>query len=222
MEIMSMPIFRLLTISSLTLWVSVTANAAELTLRRVLPVTVQQLSGDRNAAMAILSQDPALGYALAGGNKTVIITLSKIENVDTVCFLNNGVQGDVTIAVSNSKLAANSPHWQIVAHQELSGNAVKTKVGPNEAKYVKLTFNVTEAGRLADLGIYSAPSISLAQVESDGKTIAEGKDFAEGKDLGGGKEVPAEGPESPAEGPAPALPPPPPFTFVPEIVPASP
>ena len=56
--------------------------------------------------------------------------------------------------------------------------------------------------------------------ESDGKTMAEGKDLGSGKDFG--KEMPEEGPESPAEGPTDPLPPPPPFTFVPEVLPNSP
>mgnify|MGYP000381997264 CR=1 FL=1 len=50
--------------------------------------------------------------------------------------------------------------------------------------------------------------------------LAEGKDLGSGKDFG--KEMPEEGPESPAEGPTDPLPPPPPFTFVPEVLPNSP
>lgn len=180
-------------------------------LQRVLPRTVEQVSGDRNAAMALLSQDPALGYALASGSKTILITLSKIENLDSISFLNQGAKGVVTIATSNSKLSANSDRWHILAQQELTGETMKAKVGPNEAKYVKLTFYVTEAGRIADLGVYSCRSISLGQVESDGKTMLDGKDA---KDFS--KEMPEEGP--PAEGPPPRLDGPPPFVFVPEIV----
>jgi hypothetical protein len=48
----------------------------------------------------------------------------------------------------------------------------------------------------------------------DGK---EAKDLGEGKEA---KEMPGEGP--PAEGPPPSLPDPPPFVFVPEIIPTSP
>jgi hypothetical protein len=59
------------------------------------------------------------------------------------------------------------------------------------------------------------------EVESaDGKDMADAKDLGSGKDFG--KEMPEEGPESPAEGPTDPLPPPPPFTFVPEVLPNSP
>jgi hypothetical protein len=204
---MSTPISRILSICILAVSFSLGLNAAEIVLQRVSPVAVQQVSGDHNSAMALLAQDPALGYALASGSKTVVITLSKIENVDTISFLNNGTKGDITIAVSNAKLPANSPQWEVVAHQELSANATKAKVGPTEAKYLRLTFNVTEGGRLADLGVYSAPSLSFGQVDS--KDAKDAKDFS--------KEVP-----EPAEGPPIPLQPPPPFPNIPEIVPTSP
>jgi hypothetical protein len=57
------------------------------------------------------------------------------------------------------------------------------------------------------------------RISSDGKTVLEGKDF---KDLGAGKDMPEEGPPAPAEGPGSELPDPPPFVFVPEVLPQSP
>src|SRR5207253_1158826 len=68
--------------------------------------------------------------------------------------------GDVVISPSNAKLPENSPQWHVVSQQELTAAAVKAKIGPSEAKYVKLTFNVTEPGRIAGLGVYSTPTIA--------------------------------------------------------------
>jgi hypothetical protein len=56
---------------------------------------------------------------------------------------------------------------------------------------------------------------SRGGIASDGKAVEE-----RFKELRAGKEMPEEGP--PAEGPPPNLPAPPPFTFVPEVVPVSP
>jgi hypothetical protein len=118
-------------------------------------------SEDRNTAeAALLCDDPTVGYALSNGNKTLLISLSKIENIESISFLNHGVKGDVTIATSNAKLPADSPQWHVVSHQKLTADAVKAKVGPSEAKYVKLIFNVTEPGRIAALGVYSKPTIA--------------------------------------------------------------
>lgn len=116
---------------------------------------------DRNGAeAALLCSDPTVGYALAEGSKTLLISLSKIENIDTISFLNRDVKGDVTISTSNAKLPSESPQWRTVSKQELSADAVKAKVGPSEAKYVKLTFNVTQPGRIASLGVYSVPTVA--------------------------------------------------------------
>jgi hypothetical protein len=59
---------------------------------------------------------------------------------------------------------------------------------------------------------------------SDGKTVRDSKDAKDfSKDFS--KEIPGEGPaeeQAPGEGPAPELPRPPPFVFIPRVVPTSP
>jgi hypothetical protein len=115
---------------------------------------------ENTSEAALLCGDPTTGYALSAGSKTLVITLSKIENIDNVSFLNHGVKGSVKIATSNSKLPADSAQWHIVSEQELTGAAFHAKVGPGEAKYVKMTFSVIEPGRIASLGVYSAPNVA--------------------------------------------------------------
>jgi hypothetical protein len=109
---------------------------------------------------ALLCDDPTTGYALSSGKTTLLISLSKIENIDSVSFLNNGAKGEVTVAVSSAKLPASSAQWHKVATQELDSAVVKAEVGPSDAKYVRLTFDVTEPGRIASLGVYSTPAVS--------------------------------------------------------------
>jgi hypothetical protein len=122
---------------------------------------LSSLNGDRNTSeVALLCDDPTTGYALENGSRTLLITLSKIENIDSISFLNHGVKGNVTIATSSANLPASSPEWNVVSAQELAGDVVRAKVGPSEAKYVKLTFEVTEPGRIAALGVYSTPNVS--------------------------------------------------------------
>jgi len=117
-------------------------------------------AGDRNTSeAALLCDDPTTGYALANGTKTLVVSLSKIENIDNVSFLNHGVKGRVTIATSNAKVSDENS-WRVVAEKELSDDSFHAKVGPAEAKYVKLTFEVTEPGRIAALGVYSTPTVA--------------------------------------------------------------
>ncbi len=129
-----------------------------------LPIGKLQLSTqteDGNAAeAALLCDDPTIGYSLLVGKTTLLVSLPKIENVDTVSFLNTGAKGEVTVATSNVKLAEDDPQWHGALAQQLSSNAVQAAVGPSEAKYVRVTFNVTEPGRIYGFGVYAAAQIS--------------------------------------------------------------
>ena len=172
---------KLCTLCSLVLGVMPGASAAELVLHKVPALTVEQApaypenlarrhlgarvesasaSVDKTAAAALLSGDPTVRYPLAAGSSTLLIALPKIENIDSVSFANSGAKGEVSIATSNAKLPADSPQWLKASDQELSGETVKAKIGPTEAKYVRLTFNVTEPGEIASFGLYATPAVS--------------------------------------------------------------
>ena len=127
-------------------------------------ITGLQLSSkseDTNTAeAALLCDDPTVGYALPSGRTTLLVSFPKIENVDSISFLNRGSKGSVSIATASAKLSADSPQWHDVSQQEIDADTVKAKIGPSEAKYVRLTFNVTEPGRIAGLGVYSTAAVS--------------------------------------------------------------
>jgi len=120
------------------------------------PVANLHLNSQLDREAALLSADPTADYALPSGKTTLLVSLSKIENIDKVSFLNSGAKGTLTIATANAKLATNSPQWHNVSNQELTADSVKAKIGPAEAKYVRLTFDVTQSGHIASLGVYSA------------------------------------------------------------------
>ena len=173
---------------------------------------------DNLAQVALISDHPTIGYTLPDGSSEIVLSLSKIQNFDAISFLNDGTTGTVTICTSNSKLAAASQQWHQIAKQDLTAKVTKTNVGPTEAKYVKFTFNVAKAGKIAQLAVYSRANLTVANTALAGGSqgSVDGKDA---KDFGGGKEAKevAEGP--PEEGPPPNLPDPPPFVFVPELSP---
>lgn len=128
------------------------------------PIANLQLSSnseDRNAAeAALLCDDPTVGYALPAGTTTIVVSLPKIENIGRISFLNQGATGDVTIATSSAKLPMDSPQWHVAAQQSLSSEGLQVSLGPTDAKYVRLTFNTNQAGRLAGFGVYSSGQIS--------------------------------------------------------------
>jgi hypothetical protein len=128
------------------------------------PTASLQLSSnseDHNVAeAALLCDDPTVGYPLSNGSTSLLISLSKIENIDRISFRNGGAKGEVTVATSSAKLPADSAQWHQVIRQELTSNVVTASVGPSDAKYVKLTFIITEPGRIAGLGVYSVPAVA--------------------------------------------------------------
>ncbi|HEY2614834.1 MAG TPA: hypothetical protein VGI42_03935 [Chthoniobacterales bacterium] len=128
------------------------------------PISSLQISSsseDQNAAeAALLCDDPTVGYKLSSGLTTLLVSLPKIENIETVSFLNTGARGEVTIAVASAKLPADSPQWRTAVHEQLSEEGIKAKIGPGEAKYVKVTFNVTQPGRIAGFGVYSPAGVA--------------------------------------------------------------
>lgn len=128
------------------------------------PIATLQLSSssrDENAAeAALLCEDPTVGYALPAGRTTLLVSLPQIENLGSISFENTGARGDVTVATSNARLPENSPQWRTALEQPLSTNAIQAAVHPGEAKYVRITFNITEPGRIYGFGIYPTPRVS--------------------------------------------------------------
>jgi len=141
------------------------------------PIAGLQLSSksehDNVAEAALLCGDPTAGYPLSNGSTTLLVSLAKIENFDSIAFRNNGAKGDVLIATANAKLPADSPQWNKVIQQDLTPDVVKIKIGPSEAKYVKLTFSVIETGRIAGLGIYSIPAVSDVTIPRSRKMVQD-------------------------------------------------
>ncbi len=116
---------------------------------------------DQNtSAAALLCDDPTTGYQIPAGVSSILVSLANIENIQAISFLNDGAQGDYTIATSNADLPDNSPEWRRLAKSALSQGAVSAKIGPGEAKYVKLSFNITHPGRIAAFGAYATPALS--------------------------------------------------------------
>ena len=116
---------------------------------------------DQNtSAAALLCDDPTTGYQLPAGASSILVSLSNIENIQSISFRNDGAQGDFTVAISNADVPENSPEWHRVGKDALPPGAVATKIGPGEAKYVRLNFNVTHPGRIAAFGVFATPALS--------------------------------------------------------------
>ena len=164
----------------LGLGIGISASGADLLLQKVPPLTVAQapnypqnlarldlgaqiesdVEADASSSVPFLSGDPASVYALRTGTTRLLISLAKIENINSVAFLNREAMGTVKIALSSAKLSPDSPQWHDAGQEELSSGLISARNGPTEAKYVRLTFNVSTPGLIANLGVYSAAAVS--------------------------------------------------------------
>src|SRR6476660_9983412 len=176
----------------LGLGIGISASGADLVLQKVPPLTVAQapnypqnrarldlgaqiesdVPADASCSIPFLSGDPASVYALRTGTTRLLISLAKIENIDSIAFLNSEAKGTVTIAMSSAKLSPESPQWHDAGQEELSSGLISARIGPAEAKYVRLTFNVSSPGRIGSLGIYSAAPVSDFTMPRAPKIIA--------------------------------------------------
>src|SRR5438128_9517699 len=164
----------------LGLGMAISTSGADLVLQKVPLLTVAQapnypqnlarldlgaqiesdVPADASSSVPFLSGDPASVYALRTGTTRLLISLAKIENIDSVAFLNSEAKGTVTIATSSAKLSPESPQWHEAGQKELSSGLISAWLGPAEAKYVRLTFNVSRPGRLGNLGVYSSAAVA--------------------------------------------------------------
>jgi hypothetical protein len=116
---------------------------------------------DQNTSVAaLLCDDPTTGYQIPLGASSILISLPNIENIQSVSFLNDGALGDLTIAISNANVPDRSPEWHRIEKGAMSQGTVTAEIGPGEAKYVKLNFNITHSGRIAAFGVYATPALS--------------------------------------------------------------
>ncbi len=130
---------------------------------------------DQNtAAAALLCDDPTTGYRLPAGASSILVSLPNIENIQSISFLNEGTQGEMAIAISNADVPENSPEWRRIESSALAQGAVATKIGPGEAKYVKLSFKIKQAGRIAAFGVYATPALSDFTMPRPRKVSFEG------------------------------------------------
>src|SRR5438034_3254501 len=139
----------------LGLGIGISASGADLVLQKVPPLTVTQapnypenlarldlgaqiesdMPGDASSSVPFLSGDPASVYALRTGTARLLISLAKIENIDSVAFLNSEAKGTVSVATSTAKLSPERPQWHEAMQKELFSGLISARLGPAEAKY---------------------------------------------------------------------------------------
>lgn len=134
---------------------------------------------ENKSAAALIMDDDTVSCPLPEGQTTFVIKLPATSLLDRLTFLNENAAaaGQLKISVSNYKLPATSPKWK-----EVDGSVTFTRkrlfnlsmLGV-EARYVRLSFNVEKAGRIASLGLYGGETLerfALRQQQTEEQQLA--------------------------------------------------
>lgn len=128
---------------------------------RVL-VAPSTTDGNSNVTALILDDD-TLSYPLQEGETTFLLTFPRVSLLDRFTFVNENAaaEGEMKIFVSNSRVNADSPKWvEVNGSTPFTGKRlVNQSLLGVEARYVKLSFRVAKAGRIAGLGLYGGQSL---------------------------------------------------------------
>ncbi len=122
------------------------------------------IASDRNkGAAALIMDDDTLSCPLQEGQTTFVVKLPAAFLLERFTFVNENATaaGELKISVSNYQLPAASGKWvEVDGHVTFTNKRFfnLSMVGV-EARYVKLTFNVRTAGRIAALGLYGGESL---------------------------------------------------------------
>jgi hypothetical protein len=126
-------------------------------------VAAPSTTASNSSVTALILDDDTLSYPLQEGDTTFILTFPRVSLLDRFTFVNENAaaEGEMKISVSNYRLPADSPKWA-----EVSGSApftskrlVHLPLLGVEARYVKVSFRVAKAGRIAALGVYGGQSL---------------------------------------------------------------
>ncbi len=125
---------------------------------------IEAVSGaGKEAAGVLVMEDGTISCPLQQGETNFVVSLAKVSMLDRLTFINENAaaRGELKIAVSNRRLPADSNLWQDVEgtvpfSEKRMFNLSLVGV---EAKYVRLSFRVDQAGSVAGLGLYGSRSL---------------------------------------------------------------
>ena len=112
---------------------------------------------------ALLLDDDTLNFPLSEGDTTFVLSMPRISALGRFTFVNENAAaaGEITIAVSNYRLSANSSKWVEVARTvSFTGKRLfDLSLAGTEARYMKISFHTAKGGPIAGLGLYGEQSL---------------------------------------------------------------
>jgi hypothetical protein len=127
-----------------------------------------------SSAGNLILDDDTLNYPLPEGDTTFVVSFPRISTLDRFTFVNENAAaaGEIKIAVSNYRLAANSRKWiEVTSESSFTGKRLfDLSLAGTEARYVKISFHATRGGLIAGLGLYGEQSLQKFAARQRGVT----------------------------------------------------
>ena len=124
---------------------------------------IVNVTNKESSANALLLDDNTLGYPLPAGDTTFLLSLPRTTALDRFTFVNENASaaGEMKIWVSNYRLSAQSSKWnEVTSGMSFTGTRVfDLSLLGTEARFLKLSFHVTNPGSIAGLGLYGGQSL---------------------------------------------------------------
>lgn len=116
---------------------------------------------------ALMSDDETLAYNFNEGPHTLIINLVNYYPLNRLFFLSFSARGTADIAASDILLPIDSRRWTTVGENiPVEPNQRTNYTFPVvQAQFVRINYNITQAGEIASLGLYGEPNLSQAKFQ---------------------------------------------------------
>jgi hypothetical protein len=151
---------------------------------KAIPGTVIKSSQGIGEPQSFLSTDPVAGATVPVGASEVVISLAKQYVVNTARFLNDGMEGKVT--VSGSPDAAN---WTGLGQVEISAadRSVPISFAGVQVKYVKFGFQSAKNGMIRNVSVFGGAKAKDFHLKFTESSNAAGINLADG--VGGARAI---------------------------------
>ncbi|MDP9098700.1 MAG: hypothetical protein M3N48_06855 [Verrucomicrobiota bacterium] len=124
---------------------------------------IVSVTGTDPSARELLLDDDTLNYPLPEGYTTFILSFPRTSTLDRFMFVNENAaaEGEMTVAVSNYRLPAQSRKWNAVSGStSFTGKRLfDLSLLGTEARFVKLSFHATKGGSIGAFGLYGEQSL---------------------------------------------------------------
>lgn len=132
-------------------------------------VRLEVQGANAEAAQVLIGKDSTATFALPVGTTSMIMALPKAAVVNHFDFVTGGAEGKVTVSVADTKLSFDSADWREVAGgQAFSGNQlIPCDLGSVDARYVKLDFAASTAGKLSGFNLFGQSAAPMARAKGE-------------------------------------------------------